>query len=119
MARKPATLKFKKFLFPEDNRHVIAHFESPPVHHQDRPRPHHGDEPRQLQQDRAMEVIGPTVATAKLVGPTAISRIAYELHKQALFYSKIEARQHNLFGDPEDRRTAAGIESVKRLLEEE
>ena len=49
----------------------------------------------------------------------AIWDIARELHARAEYYARIQARQHNLFGDPEDKSTAEAIEAVKRHLEEE
>lgn len=113
---KRKTLTTKRFLF-EDNRHVIAHLDPDLFIIKTVP-----DRITAMNHvnysKRGKDYWWSYCGNGQAGWTNAIEHIIYELHQQALFYSKIEARQHNLFGDPEDQRTARAMESLMEKLEE-
>jgi hypothetical protein len=115
MVRKSKKLTTKRFLF-EDNRHVIAHLDPDLFIIKTVP-----DRITAMNHvtysKRGEDYWWSYCGNGQAGWTTAIERIAYELHQQALVYSKIEARQFNLFGSPEDQRTARAVASLREELE--
>ena len=108
-------LTTKKFLF-EDNRHVIAHldfelFIIKTVENRVTAMNHVN------YSKRGKDYWWSYCGNGQRGWTNAIRAIAYELHQQALRYSKMEARQHNLFGDPEDQALAEAVTSLMEELE--